>query len=128
MEIPRIDYNRAVTSPGPHPPVPTLEPSAAPSPVLSRSPSPVPVPPAVSEPPAPSRSVPVSAPTPLQCLFRGTIRASPQTTLHPLMFTSSQVIFLPSHLPTTHPLLHITLLLFWVCFTSARYISRRAVI
>ena len=61
MEIPRIDYNRAVTSPGPTP-VPTLEPSAAPSPVLSRSPSPVPVPPAVSEPPAPSRSVPVSAP------------------------------------------------------------------
>ena len=44
MEIPRIDYNRAVGSDPT--PVPPLEPSAVPP----------------SEPPAPSRSVPVSAP------------------------------------------------------------------
>ncbi|CAG91159.2 DEHA2G25102p [Debaryomyces hansenii CBS767] len=100
MEIPRIDYNRAVTSPGPTP-VPTLEPSAAPSPVLSRSPSPVPVPPAVSEPPAPSRSVPVSAPDapPVSVSWN-------DSSLSPNHASSPYVHQLPGYLPPFSPPYH----------------------
>ena len=57
MEIPRVDYNRAVGSPDP-----TSDPTPDPPDNPPAVPSPVPVAPAVSEPPAPSRSVPVSAP------------------------------------------------------------------
>ena len=62
MEIPRIDYNRAVGAPDPKP-VPSAPSavSAVPSPVPSRSPSPisvaVPVAPAASGPPTPPVSV-----------------------------------------------------------------------
>ena len=105
MEIPRIDYNRAVGSDPT--PVPPLEPSAVPP----------------SEPPAPSRSVPVSAPDapPVSVSWN-------DSSLSPNHASSPYVHQLPGYRPPFSPPYHHAPAIFWVCFTSARCISRRAVI